>query len=93
MLGGAAVGAIAAAGFELFEKISRSIEKAEKAQQELRTATANTATVFAQETSAYQTKDKAITEATKKVNKLIEAQLKQTKASEDAAGWGSHMLA
>jgi hypothetical protein len=86
MLGVGAVGALGMVGVEVFEKVGKAIEKAEKAQQELRTATANANLIFAEEISAYKEKEKAITAATEKVDRMIAAQLKQTKAAEDASG-------
>ena len=93
VLGIGAAGALATAGFELFEKISKGIEKAQKAQEELRSATLGVNSVFAQEMTAYREKDKAISSAAEKVNKLIEAEEKESAAMLAAAGPWSHMLA
>jgi hypothetical protein len=93
VLGLGAAGALATAGFELFEKVSKGIEKAQKAQEELRSATLGVEIVFAQEMTAYTEKNKAISSATEKVNKLIEAEEKETAAMLAASGPWSHMLA
>jgi hypothetical protein len=93
VLGLGAAGALTAVGFEFFEKVSRGIEKAQKAQEELRSATLGVNSVFAQEMTAYQAKDKAISSAAEKVNKLIEAEEKETAAALAASGPWSHMLA
>jgi hypothetical protein len=86
ILGAGVVGALAVAGFEFFDKIAKSIEKAQKAQEALKVATESVSSVFEQEMSAYATKDKAITAATAAVDRLAEAEQKQAQASRDAAG-------
>src|ERR1700728_3753612 len=93
VLGFGAAGALAAAAFEFFEKVAKGIEKAQKAQEELRSATLGVNSVFAQEMTAYKEKDKAISSAAEKVNKLIEAEEKETAAMLAASGPWSHMLA
>ena len=86
LLGVGAAGALAAAGVEVFDKISKSIEKAQKAQEELRAATANTNKVFADELGAYEKKDKAITAATAAVDRLADAEEKQAAKAQAARG-------
>ena len=93
VLGVGVVGALGVAGVELFDKMGAAIGKAQKAQEELRSATLNVDNVFAQEMASYKEKDKAVTAATEKVNKLIEAEEKQTKAALDASGPWEHFLA
>jgi hypothetical protein len=93
VLGGVAFGAVAFAGYEVFERISQAIEKATKAQEALREATANTNKVFAEEMAAYEHKDKAITAAATAVDRLAEAEMKQAKAAEEASGWFNKSLA
>jgi hypothetical protein len=87
VLGVGVAGALAVAGFDVFEKISKSIEKAQKAQEELKAASENVSNVFAREMSAYKDKDKAVTAATEAVDRLAEAEMKQAKASQEASGW------
>ena len=93
VLGGAVFGALATIGVEAFDKVERSIEKAQKAQEELRKATENTKAVFAAEIASYAEKDKAITSATEHISKLIDAQERETKAVLEAAGPWNHLLA
>ena len=93
VLGGAVFGALATIGVEAFDKVERSIEKAQKAQEELRKATENTKAVFAAEIASYAEKDKAVTSATEHVSKLIDAQERETKAMLEAAGPWNHLLA
>ena len=68
ILGVGVVGALGVAGVELFDKIAKGIEKAQKAQEDLRAATLNVNTVFEQEMAAYKAKDKAVTAATSAVD-------------------------
>jgi hypothetical protein len=93
MLGGVAFGAVAFAGFELFRRISAGIEKAMKAQDALREATAKVDQVFAEEMVAYEKKDKAVTAATAAVDKLAEAERRQQQASAEASGMFTGVLA
>jgi len=89
ILGAGVVGALAVAGFELFDKIGKSIEKAQKAQEALKISSDNLTAVFAEEMASYKEKDKAVTAATGAVNKLVEAQERETKAAQEAASpWG-----
>ena len=87
ILGAGAFGAIAVAGVEFFDKIEKSIEKAQKAQEALKQATENVDKVFAEELGAYKDKDKAVTAATSAVDRLAEAETKQARAAQEAAGW------
>lgn len=93
VIGGVAFGAVAFAGYEVFERVAQQIEKATKAQEALREATANVEKVFAEEMAAYERKDKAIAASTTAVDKLAEAEMKQIKAAEDAAGPWNRALA
>lgn len=86
VLGAGVVGALGVAGVELFDKVAKSIEKAQKAQEVLREATANVDKVFAEEMGAYKDKDKAVTAATAAVDKLAEAEMKEAKAAQEARG-------
>ncbi|HEV2464327.1 MAG TPA: hypothetical protein VGT04_11000 [Acidobacteriaceae bacterium] len=86
VLGGVAGGAVVFAGYELFDKVSKSIEKAQKAQEALREATASADKVFAEEMAAYKEKDKAVTAAIASADRLAEAEMKQTKAAQEASG-------
>jgi hypothetical protein len=56
VLGGAVVGALGAAGFEAFERISKAIEKAQKAEEELQNSTRKSGEIF---TGAMQSYEKA----------------------------------
>lgn len=92
-LGGVAFGAVAFAGYELFDRISKGIEKAIKAQEALRDATAKVDSIFAEEMVAYEKKDKAVAAATAAVDKLAEAERKQLQASVEASGILTGVLA
>jgi hypothetical protein len=58
LLGVGVIGALGAAGLEFFDKIAKSIEKAEKAQEEFAAATQKTDTVFNDAMASYEKADK-----------------------------------
>jgi hypothetical protein len=93
LLGAGVFGALAVAGAEAFERISKSIEKAQKAQEQLATATENVNKVFTEELTKYQHKNKAITEEIVAVDKLAEAMQKQAAAVAEAASPWTKFLA
>jgi hypothetical protein len=58
LLGAGVVGALGVAGFEFFDKIAKSIDQAEKAEQEFAAATQKTNEVFADAMASYEKADK-----------------------------------
>ena len=93
VLGGAVFGALATVGVEAFDKVERSIEKAQKAQEELKKSSENVTAVFRTEIDSYKEKDAAVVAATGKISELITAQERETRAMLEAAGPWNHLLA